>query len=97
MRFYFYEKINGKLTELDTPLNGKVAIGCHGYAKGKNGEFVKGTMSGITLANFANDYEIKGERDITANDFPGKTVIVKHWFPKDHDMATEFFTLQNNA
>jgi len=93
MRFYFFEKIDGKLVELDTPFNGKVAVATGGYAKNAAGGFINGTTTSVTLASYADDYVIRGERLVTADDFPGKDVIVKHWYPEDTDAKTEFHRL----
>lgn len=82
-RVYFYNRETGKELK-DHPLNGKSWLGTSGNVY-RNGEFVRGTCTSVTVADFSNLYRIVGEREVTANDFDCP-VRIKIWSPSgDHD------------
>jgi len=67
----------------DHPANGKTWVGTSGNLY-RDGAFVQGTASTVTVADFANLYAIKGERKLTAADFDFP-VVVKVWGPTHQD------------
>lgn len=77
-RTYFFDRETGKELS-DHPLNGKTWIGISGYAH-RNGKFVEGTCTSVTIADYADLHRINGEKRVTADDFD-RPVRVKVWGP----------------
>jgi len=60
--------------------NGKTWLGTSGGRHLGNGEFDTDVCTHVDIADWANLHAIKGQRRVTAADFPGRRVAVKVWF-----------------
>ena len=98
-RYYFFERLDsGKIIPLDTEFNGRVNVGNGPSPRRDDGSYDHSARTSINTATYADTYVIKGERRLTAADFPGKAVRVKAWYPKGgRDDPTEFFDLRDES
>lgn len=78
-RVYFFS-LRSRTELRDHPLNGKTWISTSAMVRDAQGKFVKDTCDGVTVANFANLYEVKGERRVTIADFDEPEIAVKVWY-----------------
>jgi hypothetical protein len=76
-RVYFFDETGNEL--VDNDLNGKQWLGTGGGLH-RDGTFLFKFRTNVTLADYASVRAIKGEREVTIADFPGKTKVgVKVW------------------
>lgn len=82
-RTYFFDLTTRKEIT-DCPFNGKTWLGISGGRHLGNGKFDTTICTHVDVADFANLSTVKGQRRVTAADFPGRRVAVKVWYgPKD--------------
>lgn len=91
LKFYFFSSDG---IEMDTEMNGIDAGSCgptveyKGHNVDKFGRAFRRNVTGYVGSI------VKGKRvDLSTESFGGRPVLVKHWAPVGHTMATEFFWL----